>query len=405
MENLKVGFIGLGQRGSGLLGLVAKRFRDVDIVAVCDVYEDRVQAAIEKNFQRSGNTAKGYTDHKDLLADENVQIVIISASWEDHIPLAIESMRAGKVTALEVGGAYSVDDCWQLVRTWEETQVPFMFLENCCYGERELHATRLARLGLLGEIVYCHGSYCHDLRGEITGGIKNRHYRLRNYIHRNCDNYPTHNLGPIARLLNINRGNRMLKLVSMGSKSRGLETYVRENEDCEFLRDTHFAQSDVVTTMITCADGSLITLKLDTTLPRSYSREFTVRGTKGLYMQDTNTFFFDGDKEYFDPVQYYQGAMNNGENYLEYLPDCWKNMTEEEYRKGHGGIDWLAYAAFVEALKTGGEMPVDVYDAATWQAVSVLSEISIQQGGAPQAMPDFTRGKWMHRPRKDVCEF
>ena len=125
MENLKVGFIGLGQRGSGLLGLVAKRFRDVDIVAVCDVYEDRVQAAIEKNFQRSGNTAVGYNNHKDLLADENVQIVIISASWEDHIPLAIESMRAGKVTALEVGGAYSVDkvrrqlwgDGW-----WEDEQ-------------------------------------------------------------------------------------------------------------------------------------------------------------------------------------------------------------------------------------------------------------------------------------------
>ena len=72
---------------------------------------------------------------------------------------------------------------------------------------------------------------------------------------------------------------------------------------------------------------------------------------------------------------------------------------------GHGGIDWLAYTAFVDALKNGEEMPVDVYDAATWQAVSVLSEISIQQGGAPQAMPDFTRGKWMHRPRKDVCEF
>ena len=117
-----------------------------------------------------------------------MDIVISSSAWEAHIPLAVESMRAGKVTAIEVGGAYSVEDCWLLVRTWEETRVPFMFLENCCYGERELLATRLARQGKLGEIVYCHGAYAHDLRDDISGGVKNRHYRLRNYLARNCDN-------------------------------------------------------------------------------------------------------------------------------------------------------------------------------------------------------------------------
>jgi hypothetical protein len=402
MENLKVGFIGLGQRGSGLLGLVAKRFRDVDIVAVCDVYEDRVQAAIEKNFQRSGNTAKGYTDHKDLLADENVQIVIISASWEDHIPLAIESMRAGKVTALEVGGAYSVDDCWQLVRTWEETQVPFMFLENCCYGERELHATRLARLGLLGEIVYCHGSYCHDLRGEITGGIKNRHYRLRNYIHRNCDNYPTHNLGPIARLLNINRGNRMLKLVSMGSKSRGLETYVRENADCEFLRDTHFAQSDVVTTMITCADGSLITLKLDTTLPRAYCREFSVSGTKGIYSERDNIILTE--ERGFNHEKSMWRYRDTAEEYKDLRPKIWRDITEEEIKAGHGGMDTLILRSFFDAVRDGRPMPIDVYDAASWMVISCLTEASIANGGQSIDIPDFTGGRWIMREPEDVTD-
>ena len=54
-------------------------------------------------------------------------------------------------------------------------------------------------------------------------------------------------------------------------------------------------------------------------------------------------------------------------------------------------------AAFVDALKNGTPMPIDVYDSATWQAVSVLSEISIRNGGAPQAMPDFTNGKWQNR--------
>ena len=68
-------------------------------------------------------------------------------------------------------------------------------------------------------------------------------------------------------------------------------------------------------------------------------------------------------------------------------------------------MDWLTYNAFVSALIDGSEMPIDIYDAATWQAVTVLSEMSIQQGGMPQEMPDFTGGKWADRPRKDVCDF
>ena len=76
--------------------------------------------------------------------------------------------------------------------------------------------------GVLGEVVHCAGGYQHDLRDEIAFGKENRHYRLRNYLSRNCENYPTHDLGPIARILNINHGNRMLTLSSFASKSAGL---------------------------------------------------------------------------------------------------------------------------------------------------------------------------------------
>ncbi len=40
-------------------------------------------------------------------------------------------------------------------------------------------------------------------------------------------------------------------------------------------------------------------------------------------------------------------------------------------------------------------MPVDVYDAASWMAITRLSEMSIQKGGAVVDIPDFTNGKWM----------
>ena len=402
MENLKLGFIGLGQRGRVLLSNVLNHFPDVDVVAVCDSYADRTESAAQLVTKKRGDTPACYANHSDLLADENVQIVIISASWEAHVPLAVEAMRAGKITGLEVGGAYSIEDCWHLIHTWEETKVPFMFLENCCYGERELLATKLTRMGKLGEVVYCHGSYCHDLRSEICGGIQNRHYRLRNYLARNCDNYPTHNLGPIAKLLNINRGNRMLKLVSMGSKSRGLETYVREREEYEFLQGKHFAQSDVVTTMITCADGTLITLKLDTTLPRAYSREFTVSGTKGLFSELENAFLEDGGD--FNHDASLSKCRDSADQYKDLRPKIWRNITKEAIEAGHGGMDTLMLRAFFDAVHNGEEMPIDVYDAASWMVISCLTEASIANGGMPIDIPDFTSGRWVMREPQDVTD-
>ena len=402
MNKLKVGFIGLGHRGVGLMRNVLRNFEDVDVTAVCDSYEDRSVDAAEKVRQERGTAAAAYTDYRLLLQDPNVDIVIISASWEAHIPLAVAAMRAGKITAVEVGGAYSVDDCWQLVRTWEETQVPFMFLENCCFGERELLATSLVRRGKLGEVVYCHGAYGHDLRDEICGGKKNRHYRLRNYLDRNCDNYPTHNLGPIARLLNINRGNRMLRLVSMGSKSRGLEAYVRGKEEYDFLQDRKFAQADVVTTMITCADGSLITLKLDTTLPRAYSREFTVSGTKGIYSERGNILLTE--EKGFDHNQYMNDYRDSADEYKEQRPKIWRDITEEEIKAGHGGMDTLMLRSFFDAARDGKPMPIDVYDAASWMVISCLTEASIAGGGAPMDIPDFTGGRWILRKPEDVTD-
>ncbi len=401
MDKIQLGFLGLGQRGRGLITNVLGNFPDVDIVAVCDEYADRTEDEAKRILEARGVEPAKYTHHSDLLSDPNVNTVIISASWEAHIPLAIEAMKKGKICGLEVGGGYSVEDCWALVRAWEETQTPFMFLENCCYGKDELIATRMVRQGKLGEVCYAHGSYCHDLRWEICSGVKIRHYRLRNYLTRNCDNYPTHNLGPIAKLLNINRGNRMLKLSSMASKARGLSHYVQGKEEYEFLQDKHFAQGDVVCTNILCADGSLITLKLDTSLPRAYSREFTVSGTKGIFsVPDSVVLTDDMDFNHEVGMATYRG--NAEAVYEENMPGIWKSITKEQIEAGHGGMDTLELQAFFGAALSGEEMPIDVYDAASWMVITCLTEASIANGGMPIDIPDFTGGRWVLREPKDV---
>ena len=406
MKKVKFGVIGYGQRGSGMTQRILLGMSDVEVIGVCDYYQDRTEQAMDDVEKACGKRPFGSTNYMDILNMKSLDAVMIATSWETHVPFAIEAMNKGIAVAMEVCGAYNIDSLWELVRTQERTGTPFMFMENCCFGKTELLGTSFVRNGLLGELVHAHGAYAHHLAYEIATGEKHRHYRLRNYLLRNCDNYPTHELGPIAKALNINRGNQMLSLVSIGSKAVGMADYVnRYAEKYPDLVGKTWRQSDIVNTLITCADGSTISLRLDTTLPRSYSREFTLRGTNGLYEQDTNLLYRWGDREYWDTERYYRDMAGNAAKLEEdYLPDIWKTITQAELDAGHGGMDGLEMRAFVNALKANKEMPIDVYDAAAWMSISALSEISIAQGGAPQMIPDFTNGMWTVRKSKDVVD-
>lgn len=403
MQKVKVALIGLGCRGKSLASMM-NEMEEVEIVAVSDVYEDRMEEAAAFVKKACGRAPRQYADYREALEEKDVDAVVIATSWESHVTIAADSMRAGKVTALEVGGAYTVEDCESLVRVYEETKTPFMFLENCCYGEFELLSTALVRRGMMGEIVHCHGAYAHDLRAEVLGGRVNRHYRLNNYLTRNCENYPTHELGPIARLLNINRGNRMVSLVSVASKAAGLQTFASDPRNPDpTLSGKRFAQGDIVNTLITCEDGTTISLKLDTTLPRFYSREFTVRGTKGCCLQELNAVLLDDDglEEFFDPNRSVRKYLDSADAYSEYLPKIWKEAEKGRLSGGHGGMDMLMLREFFRAVLEEKPMPIDVYDAAAWMVVTPLSEVSIRTGaGVP--IPDFTHGAWKTRKGEDV---
>ena len=279
-----------------------------------------------------------------------------------------------------------------------------MFLENCCYDRSELLATSMVRNGVLGKVVAMSGEYSHDLRQEIITGREKRHYRLNNYMFRNCENYPAHELGPIMKLLSINRGNRLVSLVSVANKPIGLKEYVKKIKREDFY-DVEFAQSDVVYTTIQCSGGEIINIKLCTTVPRYYDRAFVVQGTNGLFSQPLHSVFLDGDKDFDNSYETIKTILGNAKDYEEkYLPDIWKNISKEQQELGHGGCDFLMMKEFVRCVAEGEEMPIDVYDAATMMCISYLSEQSILHGGAPQAIPDFTRGKWITRLTKDVVE-
>lgn len=385
---ITVGYIGVGRRGSGVLRECFSQMKDVRIKYICDLFPDRVTLGLETVQDKGGYTPIGTQDYHDILNDPEVDAVIIMTGWSGRPALAIESMRAGKYTAIEVGCADTLEECYDLVRTYEETGVPVMMLENCCYGRREMMLYNIVSQGLFGEIVHCTGGYMHYLNNFGLFKDIGVHYRLPHYIARNRENYPTHELGPISKLLKINRGNRLLTLSSFASKSRGLRQYAADTlgEDHE-LAHTDFKQGDIVTTVLSCAGGETVVLTLDTTLPRAYySRNIGVRGTKGMSYEDTRVVFLEGMEE--------KVRDNEAEFFEKYDHPLHREYESMGTRGGHGGMDWLVCRAFVESVKAGTDTPIDAYDTATWLAIGPLSEQSIAQGGKPMEIPDFTHGLW-----------
>lgn len=392
-EELKIGVIGLGARGYSILENIHCEMDGIRVVHVCDIYEDRALAGQKCVLERQGHKPKCSTDYRRVIEDPDVDVVVIMSAWENHIPATVAAMRAGKYVGCEVGGAYSIDDCWELIRAYEETGRHAMLLENCCFGRDELMVLNMVKMGLFGKVVECEGGYHHDLRGEVAYGEINRHYRQRNYLNRNCENYPTHELGPIAKVLGINRGNRMLSLTSMASGAWGVNEYVKGHCDLDqSLSTRRFAQGDIVKTTIKCAGGELISLTLDTTLPHHYSRGFTVRGTAASYSEWNHVVFLDSCGEEGN-----EKTDNRRKYYEKYDHPIWRRYEAEGVQGTHDGMDWLEYEAFFDAIRRGDQPTIDTYDMAAWMAVTPLSEMSIAKGGAPVDVPDFTRGLWTHR--------
>ena len=387
MKRVRVGFIGLGGRGRGLAELVAS-MEDVVVPALCDVHQDRVEQTVHQIEKSSGHRPEGYTDYRQMLERGNLDGVVIATSWTTHVEIALAAMRAGIYAGSEVGGASSLQECWELVRVSEQTGIPFMLLENCCYGREEMAVLNMVKQGIFGELIHCQCGYQHDLRSEITRGNENRHYRLDNFVHRNGDLYPTHGVGPIAKMLNINKGNRFISLVAMSSKSRGLHDYAVKHlgpQHTEYA--TEFAQGDITTTMIKCAHGETVSLIHDCSLPRPYSRGQRVQGTLGIWMEDKNALHFDDfpGEEWADMARYLK----------DYEHPVWKDFIADGVQGGHEGMDYLVQRAFIESIKQGSQTPIDVYDSVAWMAITTLSERSIACGSQPLAFPDFTNGKWI----------
>jgi predicted dehydrogenase len=407
---VKLGFIGVGLRGQSHLELALKR-TDTEVIAICDVQPIMIDTSL-KMIAEAGKPKPqviidGPYGYKKLLENKDIDAVIIATPWEWHTVMCIDSMNAKKYVGCEVITGMTVEECWELVHTSERTGMPLMMLENVCYRRDVMAVLNMVRQNVFGELVHLQGGYQHDLRevkfndgkqaygkGVEFGekGFSEAQWRTQHSMHRNGDLYPTHGIGPIAMMVDINRGNRFTKLVSYSTKARGLHDHIVKMGGPDHPNaKINFKLGDVVTTMISTANSETILLQHDTNLPRPYSIGFRVQGTKGIWMDLNKSIYIEGQSK---KAHQWEDAKEWLDKYDHPL---WKKYGNDASGAGHGGMDWFVLNGFIESVKRKTNTPQDVYDAVTWSAITPLSESSIQLGGESVEFPDFTGGKWMSR--------
>ena len=390
----RLGFIGVGGRGTGLLGWFLAQ--NAQVLAVCDVVPEHAEHAgqlVEKAGQKAPQLyTKGPHDYESLTKRSDLDLVVIATPWDWHTPMALSAMENGKHAAVEVPLAYTMEDLWKLVDTSEKTRRHCIMLEECCYGYTETLILNMVRQGVLGQLLYGEAAYLHDLREEMFSSKGEGLWRRAFHTLSDANLYPTHGLGPVANYMNINRGDRFDYMVSMSTPALGLAAYREANTpEGDPKWKEKYIKGDLNTSLIKTASGLTITLKHDTSNPHPYSRINMIAGTKGIFEDYPPRIYIDGQpggeewgtidqykKDYESPLWAKEGAMASTSG-------------------GHGGMDFIMIYRLLQCMREGLPPDMDVYDGAAWSAPTPLSKTSVAQGSAPAKFPDFTRGLWNKR--------
>lgn len=400
LDKVRIGFIGLGMRGPDAVDRMMK-IEGVEIKALCDLIPERVKSVQEMVKKDGRPEAFEYfgsdTAWMKMCERDDIDLIYSCTPWDQHVPNALHSMKNGKHVALEVPAAYTLKDCWELVNTAEKTRRHCMMLENCCYDFFELATLNMAREGLLGEIIHAECAYIHDLRWlkfDKEKGYQGM-WRLKHSINHTGSLYPTHGIGPVAQIMNINRGDKFEFLTSMSTNQFGMTLYAKEKFGTASLEANQtYKLGDMNTTLVKTNKGHTIMIQHDTTSPRPYSRIHLLSGTKGIAMKwpqqrialEPNPHSWLKEDEFKTVLEKYEHPLA-------------KKIGEKAKEVGgHGGMDFIMDWRLIYCLRNGLPLDQDVYDAASWSALIELSEISTLNKSKSVEVPDFTRGAWETTP-------
>ena len=406
LKTVRVAFIGVGARGTGHARQIAT-IEGTEVVAISDLYQDLVQRSID-NCKEIGKGERhneiamysgGENKWKLMLKEVKPDAVFISTNWDNHAPMVIEAMNSGAHAFVEVPMATTIEDMWEIINTSEKTRKHCMMMENVNYGRDEMMYLNMCRKGVIGDFLHAEAAYIHELRFQMeeqkrgTGSWRTHHYaKGRGNL------YPTHGLGPVAQYMNLARGDdNFSTLISYSTPALGRKIYAEKNYPSDHKwNKLDYKNGDLNTSIIKTNVGRTVMVQWDETSPRPYSRHNLIQGTKGTLAGFPTRVALEGGVE---GVTKNHHSWAQGKDlevlYEKYDHPLYKRLGALAKKMGgHGGMDFMMRYRIIECLRKGEPLDQNMYEGCFWSELTPLSAKSIEDGGAPQRFPDFTRGNW-----------
>jgi hypothetical protein len=404
LETVRIGFIGIGNRGAGALRRFV-RIEGVKITALSDIdpgKADRGREFVRQYGHDPVIYSGGADEWKKLCERDDVDLVYLCTPWDLHTPQSVYAMEHDKHAATEIPAAQTMEECWQLVETSENTRKHCIMLENVCYDFFEMMTLKMAREGFFGDLIHGEGAYIHDLMDHnFSKTVYADMWRLEENSRRNGSLYPMHGLGSICQLMDINYGDKMDYLVSMSTSdfSMGKKAEELAAEDDFWNRYVgRDYRGNMNTTMIRTAKGRSIMVQHDVSSPRPYTRIHLISGTKGIARKWPSPARIATSHHGWLSDEDFRAVQDR------YTPEITRRVGEMAQQiGGHGGMDTVMDWRLVDCLRNGLPLDMDVYDAAAWSSIIPLSEWSVANRSMPVDVPDFTAGSWQsNKPLMDI---
>lgn len=386
-ETVRLGIIGPGSRGRHLMHFLLKN-KKARIAALCDNYRPSLDEAL-----KLAPRAKTYTDYRALLADKEIDAVVIATPLDTHCRIALDAFEAGKHVFCEKSIGFTMEECLAMYHKHKATGKLFFTGQQRLFDPRYIRAMEMIRQGVIGRVQAVRTFWFRngDWRRSVPSpGLERQiNWRL----------YREHSKGLMTELAchQLQIGSWALQSIPNKVMGHGAITYwndgreVYDNVSCIYVFDT----------------GEKLTFE-SVIANKFYGLEEQILGHLGTIEPEKGKYYFEN----IAPAPGFLRLINDIEHDLfDTLPfagTSWApetaNRNDGEYilgKKPEGDGTGLMLDAYVEAVITGKQPPRIAEEGYYASALTLLGHRAIEQGEI-LAFPDEFKLDYLNHHRKQA---
>ena len=316
----------------------------------------------------------------EILYSNDIEAVYIASPIEQHYTQTMKALRSGKHVLCEVPIILTLDQGIALLEQKSPKNV-CMMAENFCFTPTVLALEKLISDGCFGEITFIRTGYFHDCKNlafDNNSGALTWRGQLRKDLSGN--DYPTHSIGPVYKLLNTKDNISFDTITTFTTKESAMSAYARERYPSIEVQDQQFERADLSLSLIRTTNNILIELLLDTVSNRPDS-------LIDLYIQGTNGCFMSGRFDNEQPLLYFNKITNGFPAKVVHPIDTFDFLSsrDQELRKSLGRLFPLykTLEEFQNAIIDGREPLITTEQSILWSSIIELSKKSVYSGSQP----------------------